>query len=246
VTATTPRPFNDWDALKILAILIMFIDHAGIFIFHSDEERYTLRAIGRGAAPIFLFLAGFAASYKFDRGLFLWASVFSLFDFWYGWRFRVFNILFTILVSRAIFNWFETRGRIITRPWEWYIGGVSLFMIGVLLEYGSLGFLIAFSGYLRRHADQYEAPVVWGVAAASFATYAANEIVFPLPPVSWVWVVIMLSMNFVVLMTFQPHGRHFAFLPQAVQKGLKCVSRYSMQIYVLHLIGLILYFQHPL
>src|SRR5437868_3245740 len=106
--AKSQRPFNTWDMTKLIALGLMFVDHAGYFYYPSD---LWLRAIGRGAAPIFMFLAGFAASYRFKLDLFLLAALMTVADIAMQGHIHDQNILFSILIFRMIFDWLERHGR---------------------------------------------------------------------------------------------------------------------------------------
>lgn len=54
------RP-NLYDYLKVVAILTMIVDHLGYYLF---PEVLEFRLIGRVAFPLFLFLVGFNASFR--------------------------------------------------------------------------------------------------------------------------------------------------------------------------------------
>lgn len=50
--------FNTLDGLKVIAVLAMVIDHVGAYVLHHAE---AWRTLGRLAAPLFFFIAGFVA-----------------------------------------------------------------------------------------------------------------------------------------------------------------------------------------
>lgn len=235
--ASLARPLNSWDALKIVALLLMFVDHSASFLYHSDEGIYWLRAIGRGAAPIFIFLAGFASSYRFSRQLLVLALTLALFDTLFFARVNTLNILFSILIYRAVFQWVESRGNIIRRPVEWYAGSLVLFMTGGLFEYGSMGFMLALAGYMQRHRDHYTPRLRHALTAVMFATYAAFQIYFSLPPINgWLAAAVMFAVYVALTrFTLRPVG---AWLPPRARLFLKGASAASGHIYVVHLIVL--------
>src|SRR5581483_11811297 len=110
--------------------------------------------------------------YRFRPDLFMLAVLMGISDFALAGHFRPQNILFLILVSRMIFNGLERRGRIIERPWEWYVGSLALLASMFIVQYGSFGFLFALSGYLRRHSQHYPPALPRRFLAVSFITYA--------------------------------------------------------------------------
>lgn len=228
-------PFNTWDALKILGIAFMFVDHASAYFFNTDEQTYWLRAIGRGAAPIFLFLAGYAGHYRFNRQLFVLAVLLEAFDWVYSGKPNTLNILFSILLWRGVFDHYERQNRVIERPHEWFIGALPMFVASILVEYGSMGFLIALAGYLRRHANHYPKAQVWGTSTLCFLAYAAYEIVLPKPPIHGGIVAVLLAIEYVVLMRF-PTRPCLTTVPALLSAALKHCSVFSGHIYVGHII----------
>jgi hypothetical protein len=233
--ARLSRPLNSWDILKVVAIVLMFVDHSASFLFTSEEDIYWLRAIGRGAAPLFIFLAGLASSYRFSRELLLLALALALFDSLLFWRVTTLNILFSIMIYRMIFNWFERRGKIIRRPVEWYLGSLMLFMTGGLVEYGSMGFMIALAGYMQRHAEHYSPRLRHGLTAVIFITYTAFQIYFSLPPISPVVTIAVMLAVYLVLTRFTLRDVRAPWLPPAGKQALKWVSVTSGYLYAGHL-----------
>lgn len=235
--ASARRAFDTWDVLKIVAMLLMFVDHAGNYVFNDDASQYYLRAVGRGAAPIFLFLAGYAKSYRFSWELLWLAVALTVFEWWFFWHIETLNILFSILASRAIFQWFEVRGRIIKRPVEWYVAGCALFVLAAVVDYGSLGFLIALAGYMRRHKEAYAPALRLGLSWLMLATFAAFQIKFfsmPIDPFISSGVMVFV---FAWCMHFEVK-EVAARLPGVLRHGLQLFSRYSGYIYVAHLVAL--------
>jgi hypothetical protein len=231
------RPLDSWDIVKVVAILLMVVDHVGIFIYNSDADAYWLRAIGRGAAPIFLFLTGYARSYRFSWELFWLALAFAAFDWVYFWHINTLNILFTVLICRMIFNWFESRGRVIQRPAEWFVGSVALFVTGAVTQYGSMGFLLALCGYMRRHESAYPPRLRYGLIAAMVALYTFYQVYFFSPDISPVVATLMIFGVMGWMMRFEVREIRAAWVPKA---PLKLLSYYSGYLYVIHIVIFIL------
>ncbi len=92
------RKLNTHDLLKIIATLLMVIDHLGI-VTHNQ----TLRLIGRGSAPIFYFLIGYNGKIHINPLIFIYGLVLS-----YSWTvisggFWI-NILLTFIVIHYAFK----------------------------------------------------------------------------------------------------------------------------------------------
>lgn len=226
------KEFNTWDAIKILGLLLMFVDHSGAFIYIDQQ---WLRAIGRGAAPIFMFLAGFASSYRFRWDVFALALLLSVSDTLVAGHVTTQNILFSIIACRALFAWMERRGKKITRLHEWYIGAVMLFPSLILVQYGSMGLLFALCGHIMRRREAY--PHAPRFTMLCFATYAvAWPVMASFSPANLVLTCITVYGVWRLLSRLQI--RPIAAAPAWLLHTAKYVSYYSAYIYVFHLIAL--------
>lgn len=106
----TPRP-NLYDYLKIIAILLMIVDHLWFFFF---PDAVWMRLLGRGAFPIFLTLVWLSGSYKRRRDLFIWAIITQVPIVIYAinnqaYWFLTLNILRSIIIARSIIYILHTK-----------------------------------------------------------------------------------------------------------------------------------------
>jgi hypothetical protein len=233
--ALAARPLNHWDIAKLIALLLMFIDHSGAFFF---QEAQWLRGIGRGAAPIFLFLAGYAASYRFKPYLLLLAVAMTLSDYWLVGHLRLQNILYSIIACRLLFDWMEKRGKTIARPFEWYVSSLALLSSLFIVQYGTLGLMFAVGGYMQRRPDYYSEAQRRLYLRLSFATYAALEIwlsSFTLLPALLTLASVYGVYRLLLATNTQPVAMR---LPHWLARTAKTISYYSGTIYALHLIAL--------
>jgi hypothetical protein len=233
-SASSKRPFDSWDLLKVLAITLMFVDHSGHFFFTHQP---WLHAVGRSGMPIFLFLAGYAASYRFRWDILILAVLMAISDILLSGHLRAQNTLFMILGSRMLFNWLERRGKFIESPWEWYTGSLALFMSVFAVQYGSFGFLFALAGYFKRHSERYKPGLPQRFLIVTFITdtlYMQLCGLFSIPNI----VLMVMSMyavyriiNWLTAHQIQPHRA-----PPLVLRIGKWISYYSGYIYAFHLI----------
>ncbi len=211
----------------------MFVDHSGHFFFTHEM---WLRAIGRGAAPIFLFLAGFAASYRFRWDIFALAVLMSISDFCLAGHLHTQNILFTILGCRMILAWLERSGRSIERPWEWYVGSLALIMSVFVVQYGSFGMLFAVGGYMARRR-RYTQAQARHFLMASFIAYGIFWAVYTgFSPAECLLMAVTLYGVYFLLSRLEI--KNISVNPPWLSQFLKLVSHYSGYIYALHLIAL--------
>jgi hypothetical protein len=233
-----------WDALKIIALLLMFIDHAGHFYLHNE---LWLRAIGRTCAPIFFFLSGFAPHYRFNTRLMLFAVILTALDWGMQNQISTLNILFTIILGRAILGWLERHNSNPLKLHEWVIGCIALSTSVFITQYGSLGFLFMLAGFIYRHKSQYQqntpsrflivVTLIYAIAVCVLGNYEISR-----------WFIV--GVGFVLINALL---RWFAREPTGqlpcgpyVAKALLPLSWYTAEIYAGHIIILILLTGHKL
>lgn len=229
------RPLNSWDIVKIIGLLLMFLDHAGAYFLTQEQ---WLRAIGRGSAPIFLFLAGYAASYRFSRELLVLAALMTLSNFLMGIYTHALNILVTILLSRGILMWWEKRRRRIEKPLEWFIVSVVFLPLTlVLFQYGTFGLLFAVSGYMKARQQYYMQRTRLLFLVSTFVLYALTfTIIFDLGLPALAVMLLTLAAVFALLWRMDIHPVNTTRWPSGAVGFLKLCSRYSAYIYAFHLI----------
>jgi hypothetical protein len=229
-TATTS--FNSWDALKLAGLLLMFVDHSGHFFFTHEQ---WLRGIGRGAPPVFLFLAGYASSYRFKWSVLFLAMAMTLSDIILTGHIRTQNILVSILIWHALFYWMQKKNKKIERPYEWFIICFVWIPTLFLFQYGTYGLMFASCGYMKkRNYDKKTQRNFW---LLSFVTYGAiTAIMSEFSPLTTACMVITLSTVGLALWRFEI--RDIILRPHWLERLAKRSSYYSGYIYALHLIAL--------
>lgn len=236
LAARTARPFNTWDALKLLALVLMVIDHIGYFFF---PDQMVWRALGRGAAPIFLFLTGFAPNSPLKWDLVVMATLMVAINIVVGGAVLPLNILATILIGRLLVRALEAERLRLNRPHEWLILLIFLFPTALIFQVGSIGLLFVLAGYMARQLARY-APRERGIfMAVTFCLYGILQC----------WALEMGAV--MVLLTFATLAAVAFFcwqlkikpitLPESFQWAstpLRFTARHMLWIYVIHFGGL--------
>lgn len=228
------KPFNSWDVLKLVALGLMLVDHVGTFFFPDD---HWLRAIGRGAAPIFLWLTGYAAAYRLDWEIVLLALIHTVSNMLLlGHIDFPLTILFTIIITRLVFHWGASRH---PRPLLGWVLACMIWLPSIfIIEYGTFGILFALCAYVKKHPDIYPKSVRLWLWVFSFALYALNEGF--IKDFGWIdtgitW--LMVSVIAYALWHFKIHSiTRPATVPPAMMLLGKWASCYMAYIYVVHLI----------
>ncbi len=219
---------------KIVALGFMFVDHTGEYFFIHD---LWLRSIGRGAAPIFLFLAGYAGSYRFSREVFFLAVAMLVSNLAMGVVVEPLNILFTILMARGVLHWLEKRGKMIEKPMEWFIcNAVFIFITCFFFQYGTLGMMFAIAGYMHRRPEKYAPATFRRFLMATFVAYALTfAFFFDLTPATFALMVPVLGFDYWLLSRLKVKE---VKVSGVLETPLALTSYYSGYIYVIHLIVL--------
>lgn len=139
---------TDW--IKTVAILLVAIDHIGLYFIEDDEG---WRLAGRLGTPIFFFLVGFAQTRKVPAHWIVLGVLLTLVDCWTeGWILVPPNILLSFALVRFAR---PTIGRLVGRGWTGFVPVAALLVLALplantVVEYGSGGWLWALFGLCQR------------------------------------------------------------------------------------------------
>lgn len=246
--AATPR-VSTIDLWKTAAVLMMFVDHYGHF-YATDETVW--RAIGRACVPIWFFLSGFAQTRGVPLPWIIAGLVLTALDYWSAADKSdvTLNILLAFALVRFALPWIETY--LLPSLWRFAAFCIALAAVeplaGKVLEYGTMGPLLAMTGLLHRHwlAQTQEKTAseayVMRLAVAIFGLivfgYVENQIHnFPF------WeMALMLALFALVsygLLVFRPGRNHAA--PAWLAPVLRFFGRRTLEIYAVHLAVIFLY-----
>lgn len=235
-----PEVLTSYDAWKSLALLLMIIDHAGFLLFPDAD---WMRAIGRLCVPIWFFLIGYARTRDVPMLWIMAAILVDLPDPLIGLTILPLNILFTLLFIRLSLDPLVRIMR--ARPHYFWMIVVLLVVLApvtnMLFEYGTYAFLLAilglsvrkprlFKGLLRAtRADRF----FWPVVGVGFFIWQSLLFGFhwPLMLVFGVGMVAVLR----GLSRFEPFTYAYDTRQWQVTLMMLC-GRYSLEIYVLHLV----------
>lgn len=139
---------NSYDTLKAIALLTMVADHVGNYLF---PDMLWLRVAGRVAFPIFLFLVGYSGVYRFNPWLLAGALAIWISAYLTGFPLAPLNILFAILLWRAMMGWLNAKPHILNDTFMLWVAMLVFYIPTILLvEYGTLGLMFAVLGWYAR------------------------------------------------------------------------------------------------
>ncbi len=231
---------TSYDLLKSFALLLMVVDHVGLYLMPDTLE---LRWVGRLAAPMWLFLIGFARSRDFPWTLFAGVGVLQTVKLLTSADFWPIDILFSIVLIRLILDTtmrFSRRSALHMSIMVTALLALAIPSYGFVM-YGTLGLLWAMFGALVR--DQASDRMLIGFGLVLAVAYTAVSIVtFDFSSVQGqILLCAVLGVAFGVA-HFKPKELPFLSenLPKPLIFLLKIGGRHSLAFYVAHLIFLML------
>jgi len=150
---TLPRDITSYDLLKTVAVILMLVDHAGYYFFPDNE---WWRVFGRFCVPIWFFLIGYARSRDLDPRL--WTSLVILLgaNIITGMSLLPLNIMATMIITRLTIDHvarFASQNRVYMAMACLALSGLAM-STGMFFEYGTLGIMMAYFGWLVRRQDE--------------------------------------------------------------------------------------------
>lgn len=145
--------------IKIIAILTMLIDHAGLILF---PQYPILRIIGRIAFPLFAYQIGIGFSHtrdvkKYFLRLFIFGAVIQIFysvaAAYIGEEPWMFNIFFTLALGVLAISTFKKQQYVLTLCV--LIIPFLLGLVGITIDYGTYGVLLILGMYITRNNILY-------------------------------------------------------------------------------------------
>lgn len=244
-----PRELTTYDLLKTAAVLLMLVDHVGhhFFPFSLENPEYIwFRIIGRFCVPMWFFLVGYARTTEISKTLIAGGVIILASAIVSGQYFLPLNILFSIALLRYLRH--RTVIRAFNRPEG--LRGVFLILLflayptAAMFEYGTLGMMFVLVGYAVRNWDVVSLRVqpvyLRMMAATSFLVFFLYQGAF-LPYLLLSHAAILVAGGAVVgfmLWNFKgvPLPRLTQKLPHVLSFPLKVMGRYTLEIYVLHIL----------
>jgi len=232
---TSSNRLQTYDILIAIAIISMIIDHFGYFFFQDIE---ALRVIGRLAAPLFLFLAGYGNNHIKPSYL-LWGGLLS-----FGIDDKSLDILITFFVLAISYQYIlRPLPNIITLCAVIFISFVA-FIVQVLFEiqYLPVYIHVAFPYFMAGKA-LYNKQLYYSLAYLTFALVFHFAFYFLgwRQPLLLPFIIILLIFLYAYFYYIEWHSLHR--ITRNAQ--LRFISSYSLHIYIMHL-SLFIVIQHYL
>ncbi|MBS0288691.1 MAG: hypothetical protein JSS07_01475 [Proteobacteria bacterium] len=220
--------FNSHDLIKVIAISLMILDHIGLYLLHDNP---WARLFGRGAAVLFFFLIGYSAKLNAKSTILCYGLILSLSDYLVNKNLQANILINFIIISYAMIHFPPERLSTFNRSFLFIAFTLMNVFVFFYIEYGLLGFLIAYSARLIALKDKQADFWFFLTLIVYYLWESAYFQFYKLPQGMFIFGVLILCLFLL---------RYYRLMPLACPKPLLwpglILSRYSLEIYFIHLI----------
>jgi hypothetical protein len=235
-----PSTITSYDLLKTFAVIIMIIDHIGYYFFPEVE---WWRAIGRIGFPIWFYLVGHAKGRDISWKLLAGAGILLGMNVVTGMTLLPLNALFTIILLRLTIDYVMAPLRKVpSLLWPvLVVMSVLILPTNFAFEYGTQGFLFAMFGYLVRYREELlftRGDLQFFMISIVAIFLSFQWLSFGFATSECVVMGLGTLMVCILLQDFkaQSFPRLDAALPELMRGILRFGGRYTLEIYVVHLV----------
>jgi len=256
---TPPRPVDNADWLKTVAIISVSLGHFGYFFMEND---LWWSVFGRLAAPTFFFLLGYAKSRTVPLN-WIWLGVMlTLLESWNAdWTWVAPNILLSLALIRMARPYLQKLVR--TRGWATFILLVSILLAALpvaakIVDYGAEGWLWALFGLCQRQyvdgastvgsvgeTQRSPASALAAIETAGLMRFLACLVAtvvfvwqeqkeFSFPAIHLAVFILILVILSISLCLFK-RGESRIQPPEALAGALRFIGRHTLEIYAIQL-----------
>jgi hypothetical protein len=218
----------------------MLCDHIGAFFF---PEQTWWRVIGRMGFPAWFFLAGYSRGREISQTLWIGAAMVIFGNFVFGQYMFPANALVSFICIRLFIAHFYKH---IFARLEFLLYATVICLIlsiptNFIFEYGTLVFLLAMFGYAVRNKDTlninkeitfvFSFVVMMSVVAIQIITFRFNQ-------AQSIACLVEMAVIGIILYNFKSceYLTLTEKIPSAVTKAIQWGGRYTLEIYVIHLL----------
>jgi hypothetical protein len=236
-----PAEVTSIDVMKTVALVLMVIDHVGWLLFPQIE---WFRVLGRLCIPLWFFLIGYARARDVPTRWLVAGIIMMVSNILVGLPALPLAVLFTMALTRVAIDpfWRFVAAKPYYFWWSVLLLMFAAYATGLVVEYGTIGFLLACCGYAVRNREEVDTALE-GVARtpsqalmiAVFIGFGILEAMsFGFSMLAFAVLLAGLTGVYFVLQTFETKT-----LPGVGNANLfQFFGRYTLEIYVIHLLVL--------
>jgi hypothetical protein len=223
---------NRYDLLKVIALVTMVIDHLGFYFWYDS---LWMRAIGRMAFPLFLFLVGYSKSWTIHYDLLCCAIFLIALSAVTHHAIFPLNILVTIIFTRMLMEWITATTLSSKKLWLIFIVcAVLVSRTMVLVDYGALAILFALCGYLHREKPASNLTIVY-IESTLLLEGVLEYTTFKFHGLTTYIMIIVLVIDMILMNTFKIGALKVQAWPVSLRCIVQWLSRNTLVLYTLHI-----------
>jgi hypothetical protein len=234
-----PSDITSYDILKTIAVLLMIVDHIGHYFY---PDLLWFRAVGRICVPIWFFLVGYSASQRIPATFTIGGVILVAANLITGMAILPLNVLFSMIAARLLTG--PCAEMVLKKGLSIWVLSAILFILMIptysLVEYGTQGLMLALSGYMIRHRDEFpdKAMVTQYAIFALILFIAIQQILFGFSQQQFIVMTAGILMAGFWLYSFKPRTFPEATrnLPAFCAAAVRFMGRRTLEIYVAHLV----------
>lgn len=236
------RNLTSYDFLKCITVLFMFADHIGAFLL-PDEIWW--RVVGRLGFPTWFFLAGYSDRKDITPTLWIGAGLLFFENIMFGGYVFPANALVSFICIRLFMSYYYKN---YFAGWEILLyATVALIILayptGYLFEYGTLAFLFAMFGYAVRHKDELgigNKVRILFCATVVVSVVTIQNMIFKFDMAQGTACFLLMGAMSLILFHFKraEYPELTSKLPKLLTSFIQIGGRYTLEIYVLHLMAI--------
>lgn len=235
-----PKDLTSYDLLKSLAVVMMVIDHVGSY-FYPDQLWW--RAAG-SSVPIWFFFVGYAQSRNLSAPIWIGTLILVAADIIFAKSLFSLSILASIIIARALIDpvmsfAMKNKANLIMVS---FVCVMLWLPTRIFYEYGTLSLLIAMYGWMlrREHDDVKVKEVLNGFLGFVVIFFIVTHLIV-YPGFSEAQVIVfsvssLLTFGLTYLFKRKTFPDLTQKLPEMVNSALRTMGRYSLYIYVGHIV----------
>lgn len=234
-----PADITSVDIVKSIAITLMIIDHVGWLLFPQIE---WFRVLGRMCVPLWFFLIGYANS-RDVPGRWLAAGVILMISsIAVGLPPLPLSVLFTFAAVRLVIDplWRFLAGRPIYFWWVMLLLVFASYATDLFIEYGTMGLLLAMAGYAVRHRERVDDTFGKGISANLMVAVLLAFGILETLQFGFSLLAAMVLAGGLIAIHFALQGYEPKVYAGSADNPsaplVKFMGRYSLEIYVIHLL----------
>ncbi len=230
------------DLLKTLALVLMIVDHIGFFFFPDD---LWWRLWGRLCVPLWFFLIGYTGTRSVPATWYAGAALIAVNYVIFGGSVFPLSILINFALCRIVI---ERLGRAAARNNESLLGIYFMCLLmglhsSVFIEYGTLGALLALTGYFRKNDQEIALTGLFkaGFIIASVLGYGLIQFVYLPGPSAEQALFLLIGLLAVCGLLYGFRPAEFPAMPKImtpIKLLVQFTGRWTLEVYVVHIIVL--------